>query len=79
MKGNFVEMVVETHKEAIQDLLASEKDLDIYIKQHTNLVYSFFLVLFWSGVYSPDYDNCSNVQYPNKQPRRLSNGDFGSD
>ena len=35
-----------------------------------------FLFFFWSGVYSPDYDNCSNVQYANKQPRRLSNDDF---
>ena len=34
---------------------------------------------FCSGVYSPDYDNCSNVQYVNKQPRRLRKGDFGSD
>ena len=33
---------------------------------------------FWGGIYSPDYDNCSNVQYVNKQPRRLREGDFGS-
>ena len=34
--------------------------------------------LLFSGVYSPDYDNCSNVQYVNKQPRRPGKGDFGS-
>ena len=34
--------------------------------------------LFCSGVYSPDYDNCSNVQYVNKQPSHLGKGDFGS-
>ena len=38
-----------------------------------------FLSVFCSGVYSPDYDNCSNVQYVSKQPRRLRKGDFGSD
>ena len=37
-----------------------------------------FLFIFCSGVYSPDYDYCSNVQYVNKQPRRLGKGDFGS-
>ena len=37
-----------------------------------------FLLFFCSGVYSPDYDNCNNVQYVNKQPTRLGNGDFGS-
>ena len=38
------------------------------------LVSSFFC----SGVYSPDYDNCSNAQYVNKQLRRLGKCDFGS-
>ena len=36
-------------------------------------------LFFCSGVYSPDYDNCSNVQYANKQPRRLGKGDFGTE
>ena len=35
-------------------------------------------IFFCSGVYIPDYDNCSNVQYVNKQPRRLGKSDFGS-
>ena len=26
-----------------------------------------------------EFDNCSNAQYVNKQPRRLGKGDFGSD
>ena len=41
-------------------------------------IQSFSVPFFCSEVYSPDYDNCSDVQYVNKQPRRLGKGDFGS-
>ena len=46
------------------------------------IIFMFSIVhdmFFCSGVYSPDYDNCSNAQYVNKQPKRLRKGDFGSD
>ena len=39
------------------------------------VIKAFHSLFFCSGVYSPDYDNCDNVQYVNKQPRRLGKGD----
>ena len=63
----------------LQNMAVGEQILKLVIFLSADLdIFLYFAKyqVFFLGVYSPDYDNCSYVQYVNKQPRRLSNGDF---
>ena len=54
-------------------------DLPVFISKHrlcSGQGISRAYMIFFLGAHSPDYENCSNVQYVNKQPRCLREGYF---